>query len=88
MPISGVLPTIASHLKCATNATRGKNHSFRLIQTESTPLSVVTKSSRDPVSILEQADNGAFHVDIDSLVDAMVLESADHLEAGSVADVC
>ena len=30
---------------------------------------------------------GAFHVDVDALVDAVVLQGADHLQAGAVADV-
>src|SRR5262249_26130673 len=39
------------------------------------------------VAVLQQADDGAFGMHVDALVDAVVLQGADQLEAGAVADV-
>ncbi len=36
---------------------------------------------------LSSVSDGALHVDVDALVDAVILQRADHLEAGAVADV-
>ena len=41
----------------------------------------------DPVAVLEQLERGALHVEVDALVDAVVLQRADQLEAGAIADV-
>src|SRR5262249_40497115 len=38
-------------------------------------------------AVLEELDDRALHVDVDALVDAVVLEGADHFEAGAIADV-
>jgi len=37
--------------------------------------------------VFEQRDDRALHVHVDTLVDAMILQRADHLETGAIADV-
>ena len=49
---------------------------------------VTTEADADhPFAVLEQRENGNFHIDLNPLVDAMVLQCADEFEAGTVADV-
>ncbi len=50
-------------------------------------LALVAERARHALAILEQRDHGAFHVNIDALVDAVILQRADHFQAGAVADV-
>ena len=50
-------------------------------------LAVVSAGSGDAVSVHQQAEHRALHVDFHAGVDAVILEGADHLEAGAVADV-
>ena len=38
-------------------------------------------------AVLEQREDGAFHVKVDALMDAVILKSADHFETGAVAHV-
>ena len=47
----------------------------------------VAEGAADPVAVLEQALDVALHVHVDALVHRVLLERADHLEAGAVADV-
>src|SRR5438445_12321684 len=41
----------------------------------------------DAIAISEQTDDGAPHEDVDALMDAALLQRANHLEAGAIADV-
>ena len=54
---------------------------------EAAALAVVAERAGDAVAVLEQRDDGVLHVHVDALVDAVVLQRADHLQAGAVADV-
>ena len=60
---------------------------LRAEDAEAAALAVVAERARDAAAVLEQRDDRALHVDVDALVDAVVLQRADHLEAGAVADV-
>src|SRR5207249_8717395 len=66
---------------------RREDDRFRLEQSESAALSIIGESADDAVSVLEQGQHRAFHVHIDSLMDAVVLQGSNHLEPGAVADV-
>ena len=48
---------------------------------------VVAEGARDAVAVLQQRRDRVFHVDLDALVDAVVLQGADHLQTGAIADV-
>ncbi len=50
-------------------------------------LPIVAEGAGDPLAILEQSQDGALHVHIDALMDAVILEGPDHLEAGTVSHV-
>ncbi len=66
---------------------RGQHHGLGPEQDEPARLPPVAEAAGDPVAVLEERAEGAFHEDVDALVDAAVLERADHLQAGPVADV-
>ena len=42
---------------------------------------------RDALAIFEQSEDGVFHVHIDPLMDSVILQRADHLQPGAIADV-
>ena len=50
-------------------------------------LAVVAEGTDDALAVLDQADDGVFHVDVDAEVDAVILKRSDHLESGAIADV-
>jgi hypothetical protein len=51
---------------------------------KSATLAVVSKRARDATAVLQQSDDCVFHENIEAEMDAMVLKSADHLQAGAV----
>ena len=54
---------------------------------EPAALAVVAQRPDDPIAVGEQPQHGALHVHVDALVDAVVLQGADHLETRAVAHV-
>ena len=85
--VAGVLPRIAGDLKRPSDAAGGQDDRFRMKQFEAAPFAIVGESSDAAVAILQQRQDGGFHVEIDTLMDAVILKSADHFEAGSIAHV-
>src|SRR5262249_49838596 len=47
----------------------------------------VAKGTADPIAVLEQPNDRAFHVNGNSQVNAVILKGADHFQSGAVADV-
>ena len=85
--VAGVLPAVAGDLVRLADAAGRQHDRLGLEDDEAAALAVVGERAGDAVAVLEQADDGAFHVDVDALVDAVILQGADHLQAGAVADV-
>ena len=54
---------------------------------EPTALAPVAEGAGDAIAVLEQPLDRALHVDVDALVHRVLLQRADHLQAGAVADV-
>ena len=50
-------------------------------------LAVVAERADDALAVLEQREDRVLHVDVDALMDAVVLQRADHLQPGAVADM-
>ena len=59
----------------------------RLEDDEPAGLPPVAEGAGDAVAVLEQAGDRALHEHVDARCDGVVLERADHLQAGAVADV-
>ena len=85
--VAGVLPAIAGDFEGAADASGGDDDGFGLPELEETFLAVVSGGPDDAAGVHEQVEDGALHVDFHAAVDAVVLEGADHFEAGAVADV-
>ena len=60
---------------------------FARPQDEVALLAVVAEGARDSAGIHQQAQDSTFHVHFHALMNAVVLQGANHLEAGAVADM-
>ena len=85
--VAGVLPGVAGDLVRLADAPGGHDHRAGPEDGEAPSLPVVAQGARHPVAILQEGGDGDLHVDVQALVDAMVLEGADHLQAGTVPHV-
>ena len=54
---------------------------------ESAALAVVAERADDAVAILQQRHDGVFHEDVEAQMNPVVLQRADHFQAGAVAHV-
>ena len=86
-PVAGVFPTVAGDLVRAADAAGGEDDGLGLPQDEVALFAIVAEGAGDAAAIHQQAEDGAFHVHFHAGVDAVILQGADHLEAGAVADV-
>src|SRR5262249_10996583 len=85
--IAGVFPAIARDLVCAANPACGQNDGLGPKNHEPAAFPVIGERTCNALAVLEQAQDGAFGVDLDAPMNAVVLECADHLQSGAVADV-
>ena len=85
--VARIFPTVAGHLEGTPDSAGGHHHRLRLPQLEPALLAVVSASSGNAASVEQQAEHRALHVDFHPRVNAVILECADHLQAGAVADV-
>ena len=87
MTIAGVLPAVASDLERPPDSAARQHHRTGSEQTEAATLAVVAKRPDDSVTVLQQFNNGALHVHIDTTVDPVILQGPDHLETGPITDM-
>src|SRR5262245_11650729 len=87
MAVPSIFPAIAVDLVGSADPTGCQHNGCCSEQPEPATLAIITERARDPLAILEQGDDGVFPVDLASLVDAMVLQRADHCQARAVAHV-
>src|ERR1017187_8674057 len=85
--VARAFPGVGGNLESATKSASGKHNGLRLENAETSALAVVTKCADDTAGILKQGNNRVFHVNRDALMNAVNLQSADHFEAGAVANV-
>src|ERR1051325_3733215 len=84
---SGVLPGVARDLPGLADAAGREDDRAAAEHDEPAGLAKVAERAGDAPAHDEELHDRAFHVHIDAGVDALVLEHADHLEAGAIADV-
>src|SRR6266550_6595650 len=87
MSVAGVLPTVARDFVSAANAAGGEDDRFGAKNFKATTLALVTKCANDAIAIFQQRKNRVFHVNLDALMDAVILERANHFQPRAVADV-
>src|SRR5882757_10266992 len=85
--IAGVLPAIAGDLEGAPDAASGHHHGVCLPHTEVALFAIISAGSYNAARVQQEAEHGALHLDIHAAVDAVVLQGANHLQAGAIADV-
>ena len=87
MPVAGVLPAVARDLVRAADAAGREHNGLRPEQLEPAPFALVRESAHDAAAVGEQREHGALHVHVDALMDAVILQGPDHLEARPIANV-
>ena len=87
MTVAGVLPTVARHLERAPHAARRQHDGLRLEQPKPTALAVVAKRAHHAVAILQQLYDRTLHVHLEPLMNAVILQRANHLQSRAVAHV-
>ena len=87
MAVAGAFPAVARDLERAADPARREDDRLRAKHLEAAALALVRERARDARSVLEERDDRALHVHGHALVDAVVLERADHLQPRAIADV-
>src|SRR5437016_13752189 len=87
MSVARVLSEVRRDLPRLADAPRREDHCLRLEHHHAAALAPVADGADHAVAVLEQARDRALHVHVEALVDAVVLQRADHLEPGAVTDV-
>ena len=85
--VAGVLPAVARDLVGAADAAGRQDDRLGPEQLEPAALALVAERADDAIAVLEQLDDRALHVHVDALVDPVILQRANHLETGAIADV-
>ena len=85
--VAGVFPTVAGDFVGPADAARRQHHGFGAEQVKSSALAVIPKCADHAVAILQQRHDRVFHEDVDAEMNPVVLQRADHLQAGAVAHV-
>src|SRR5579875_2245740 len=85
--VAGVLPTVASDFVSAPDAAGGQHDALGAEEEKAAPLALIAEGAGDAAVAGQKLEDRALHVNVHAEVDAVVLEGADHLEAGAVADV-
>jgi len=94
MPVGRVLPRVGRDLPAAADSARCEHDCLRPEHDEPPALALVAETARYapaagavPPVVGENPADRAFHVHVDALVYALVLQRADHLQAGAIAHV-
>src|SRR5260370_12522033 len=85
--VAGVFPGVGSDAPGFANAARCDDDSSRLENDEAAVLAPVRKRTGNAAVFRQEPCDGAFHVDVNTLLNAAILQSANHFEAGAVADM-
>src|SRR2546423_281379 len=81
VPISGIFPAVTGDFVSATDTAGGQHNRFSAENFEAPPLALIPEGANHAVSVFEQRKNRMLHVHIDSLMNAVILQCADHLQA-------
>jgi|GEM_PF-6852184 len=85
--VCGVFPAIAGDREGLADPTSCQHDRLGPKDDELAAFAEIAECAGDAVVVLEEGDDRALHVEVDSSVDAVILESANHFEARPVADV-
>ena len=85
--VAGAFPGIARDFVGATKSAGGNHDRLRLENPETSALAVIAKRAHDAIAVLEQRHDRLFHVNRDALMNAVILQRANHFQTRAVADV-
>src|SRR6266852_6447768 len=85
--VASVFPGVGSDAPGLADAARGDDDGLGFENDETASLAPVGKRTGNAAVVRQKARDGALHVNVDALLDAAVLKSANHFEAGAVANV-
>src|SRR6266446_8258773 len=87
MSVAGVLPTVACDFIGAANAAGREHDRFPAKNFKSPALALVTKRTHDAIAIFQQRKNSVLHVNLDALMQAVILQGANHFQPGAIANM-
>ena len=85
--VAGAFPAVAGDLVGAADAAGGEHDRLGGEHVEAAALAVVGQHAGGAAAVEEQLDDGVLHVHGHAEVDGVILQRADQLEAGAIADV-
>src|SRR5437879_4999812 len=84
-PVAGILPGVGSDAPGFANSAGGDDDGLRLENDEAPVLAPISKRPGDTTAVHQETRDGAFHVDVNALLDAAILQRANHFKPGAVA---
>ena len=87
MAVASILPAVRRDLEGASNAARRQDDRAGAEDPKSAAFSIVTERPRHTIAVLQERDHRTLHVHIDPAMNAVVLQCADHLQTGAIANV-
>src|SRR4029453_16104154 len=79
--VASVFPTVAGDSVRPSNSASSQHYGFGAKNFEASALTFVTKRSDHTVAVFEERKNRVLHIDVDALVHAVILQSANHYQA-------
>src|SRR5438876_3747871 len=87
MSIAGIFPTVTGDFVSAANSAGCEHDCFRSKNFEAATFAFVAKGANGAIAIFQDRQDRVFHVHVDAAVHAMILQGANHLQTGTVADM-
>src|SRR5579859_1732360 len=85
--VSRVLPGIGSNGPSFADAAGGDDDGLGFEDDEAAVFAPISESAGDATAVDEKARDGALHVTVETKMHTAILQSANHLEAGAIANV-
>src|ERR1700687_4099461 len=85
--VASVFPGVGSDAPGLADATGGDDDGLCFENDEAASLAPIGKGAGNAAVVSQKPSDGTFHVDVDALLDATILKSANHFEAGAVTNV-
>src|SRR5207237_5878097 len=87
MSVAGVFPTVACDFVSAADSTGCENDRFPAKNFEATAFAFITKRANDAIAVFQQRKNRVFHINLDALMHAVILQGTNHFETGAITHV-
>src|SRR5262249_6183184 len=88
LSVSRVFPAIAGHAKGTSDAPRSQHNGLRVKDHEASSFALIGECAHAAIAIHQQLDNGRLSMNLYPLMDAMILQRADHFQSSAITHVC